>query len=75
MVPVELAVDVAIPLDETELSTPFARLVELFGPLTGFLEGLPENNQEFMSRVNDSIAGDESAEDAPITTANTETGE
>lgn len=75
MVPVELAVPVEIPLDQTELSTPFARLVELFGPLTEFLEGLPEDNDEFVTRVNDTIAGDDSTEDQPITTANTETGE
>lgn len=75
MIPIKLAVDVAIPLDQTELSTPFARLVELFGPLTGFLEGLPQDNDEFLTRVNNSISGEESAEDATITTATTATDE
>lgn len=74
-IPVALDVPVNIALDETDLGTPFTRLVDLFGPLTGFLEGLPEDNDEFMSRVNESIAGDDSAEDAPIITANTDSGE
>lgn len=70
-IPVALDVPVEIPLDKTELATPFARLVELFGPLTGFLEGLPEDNDEFMSRVNAAIRGDQTASDKPTTTAKT----
>ena len=74
-IPVVLNVPVDIPLNDTDLATPFARLVELFGPLTNFLEGLPADNDELMTRINSSIAGDDSSEDEPITTANTETGE
>lgn len=50
-VPVNLAVGVDIPLNETELGTPFATLEGLFTPLDHFLQGLPDNNEELLRRV------------------------
>lgn len=76
-IPVKLAVPVDIKLSETDLGTPFDRLVANFGPLTGFLKGLPANNDEFTTRLNDSLFGStQTAEDDPtITTATIETDE
>lgn len=43
-IPVNLVVDVSIPLTDTELSTPLARLENLFGPLADQLDRLPKDN-------------------------------
>lgn len=76
-IPVKLAVPVDIKLNKTDLGTPFNRLVENFDPLNGFLEGLPEDNDEFISRVNDSVFGSEQTaeDDTVITTASTQSEE
>lgn len=50
-IPVQLAVPVNIPLEETELGTPFNRLQTLFIPLDGLLSGLPESNDDLVGRV------------------------
>lgn len=50
-IPVNLAVGVDIPLDETELGTPFNTLVSLFTPLDQALKSLPANNQELIDRI------------------------
>lgn len=50
-IPVQLAVPVNIPLEETELGTPFNRLQALFIPLDGLLSGLPESNEDLVARV------------------------
>lgn len=50
-IPVELDVAVDIPLQETELGSPFTTLEELFVPLDRFLDGLPATNQELFERV------------------------
>lgn len=59
-IPVVLDVPVDIKLSETDLGTPFDRLVTNFDPLTNFLKNLPQDNDEFMSRLNDSILGSDS---------------
>ncbi|MEJ2748828.1 MAG: hypothetical protein P8183_13135 [Anaerolineae bacterium] len=50
-IPVALAVDVNIPLSETELGGPFNQLRSLFAPLADLLNGLPSSNQELFDRV------------------------
>ena len=50
-IPVNLSVDVSIPLTETQLSTPFARLENLFSPLADQLEQLPEDNDAALRLV------------------------
>ena len=50
-IPVALAVDVDIPLSETELGGPFNKLRSLFQPLAQMLGGLPASNQELFNRV------------------------
>lgn len=50
-IPVVLAVPVDIPLDETQLGTPFTRLQQLFIPLNNLLSGLPSSNQDLVDRV------------------------
>lgn len=49
--PVQLAVDAVIPLNETELGTPFDRLQSLFAPLNALLRQLPSSNEELFGRV------------------------
>ena len=72
-IPVVLDVPVDIKLSETDLGTPFNRLVENFGPLTGFLKGLPEDNNEFNSRLGDTLFGSEQTiESETTTTASTQ---
>ncbi|MCA9954893.1 MAG: hypothetical protein KC434_09255 [Anaerolineales bacterium] len=51
---VALAVDVQIPLQETELGTPFNTLRGLFEPLDQLIKGLPATNEELFSRVTQS---------------------
>lgn len=48
---VALAVDVDIPLQETELGTPFTRLEALFGPLDNLVRGLPDSSEDFFRRM------------------------
>ena len=43
-IPVNLLVDVNIPLTETQLVTPFTRLENLFAPIVTELDKLPEDN-------------------------------
>ena len=75
-IPVVLDVPVDIKLSKTDLGTPFNRLVENFDPLNGFLEGLPEDNDEFITRVNDSVFGSEqTTEDETAETASTQSEE
>lgn len=50
-IPVALAVDVNIPLSETELGGPFNKLRSLFAPLDKLLGGLPDSNQELFDRL------------------------
>ncbi len=50
-IPVALAVDVDIPLSETELGVPFNKLRSLFEPLAKLLGGLPGSNQELFDRI------------------------
>lgn len=50
-VPVNLSVDVDIPLAETELGQPFNDLQALFAPLDRFLSNLPASNQELYQRL------------------------
>ena len=49
--PVHLAVDAVIPLNETELGPPFGRLQGLFAPLDALLSGLPSSNSDLFSRM------------------------
>lgn len=50
-IPVQLDVGVDIPLQETELATPFNTLRELFQPLDRFLNGLPQSNDDLYERL------------------------
>ena len=50
-VPVELSVDVDIPIEETELDDPFSDLQSIFGPLGNVLAGLPDGNREVYRRA------------------------
>ncbi|MEM9777709.1 MAG: hypothetical protein AAF902_24240 [Chloroflexota bacterium] len=69
-IPVVLDVPVDITLSETDLGTPFDRLVTNFDPLTNFLKNLPQDNDEFMSRLNESVFGSDSVtEEETIETA------
>lgn len=52
-IPVALDVGVDIPLQETELATPFNTLRELFEPLDGFIGGLPQSNDDLYERLSD----------------------
>jgi len=61
-IPVALAVDVQIPLSETELGGPFQRLRGLFEPLDEMLDRLPASNEELMERV----AGNDARDRTPI---------
>lgn len=76
-IPVVLDVPVDIKLSDTDLDTPFKRLVFNFEPLTGFLKGLPADNDTFMTRLSDSLFGNQQAaeNETDITTATTQTDE
>ena len=50
-IPVALAVDVEIPLNETELGQPFNTLRGLFEPLNNLLIKLPSTNDDLIDRV------------------------
>jgi hypothetical protein len=50
-IPVTLAVDVEIPLNETELGGPFTRLEGIFSPLDALLRGLPSDSQDLRNRL------------------------
>jgi hypothetical protein len=50
-IPVTLAVDVEIPLNETELGVPFTRLEGIFSPLDALLRGLPNDSQDLRNRL------------------------
>lgn len=50
-IPVNLDVGVNIPMQETELATPFNNLRALFQPLDAFLGGLPESNDDLYQRL------------------------
>jgi hypothetical protein len=50
-VPIEMAVAVDIPLEETELNEPFSDLQMIIAPIDSFLSGLPANNREFFERL------------------------
>ncbi len=50
-VPVILAVDVEIPLRETDLGVPFTRLEGIFSPLDALLRGLPRDNEDLRNRL------------------------
>lgn len=50
-IPVRLDVGVDIPLQETDLGTPFNTLQGLFAPLDRFLGGLPQDNQDLFQRL------------------------
>lgn len=50
-IPINLGVDVDIPLNETELGTPFTRLEQLFGPLADQLDQLPESNDAALELI------------------------
>lgn len=52
-IPISLDVQVEIPLDETELGSPFGTLQSLFQPLDKLLNGLPSSNEELFQRVLD----------------------
>jgi hypothetical protein len=56
-VPVKLAVQVEIPLEETDLGTPFERLEARFGPLNQLLTSLPSSNEQFMETVQRAVFG------------------
>ena len=71
-IPVVLDVPVDIELSKTDLGTPFDRLVTNFDPLTNFLKNLPQDNEEFMSRLNESVLGSDSVtEEETVETAET----
>ena len=50
-IPVALAVNVEIPLEETDLGQPFNTLRGLFEPLNNLLIKLPDSNDELIDRV------------------------
>jgi hypothetical protein len=50
-IPVNLLVDVNIPLTETQLVTPFTRLENIFGPIVTELDKLPEDNDAVLEMV------------------------
>lgn len=56
-IPVELAVAVDIPLQETDLGEPFNNLQGLFIPLDRFLDGLPQSNDDLLRRIDDQARG------------------
>ncbi len=50
-IPINLGVDIDIPLNETQLGTPFTRLENLFGPLVDQLDQLPESNDAALELI------------------------
>lgn len=56
-IPVQLDVAVEIPLEETDLGTPFNRLETRFGPLNRLLSSLPESNDGLIITVREAILG------------------
>ncbi len=67
-IPVALAVDVDIPLHETELGKPFNTLRSLFEPLAAMLDGLPASNEELFDRIrgrDNAVPEDTAAEISP----------
>ncbi|MFQ5434746.1 MAG: hypothetical protein ACE5FD_07705 [Anaerolineae bacterium] len=50
-IPVHLNVSVVIPLDETDLGTPFGTLKTRFGPLDEMLRRLPSSNADLIERI------------------------
>ena len=67
IVPVQLDVNVDIPLNETELGSPFNQLKDLFGPIDTLLRDLPASNGELMERVTTSVTGSPAEEEVPPT--------
>ncbi|MFW6097067.1 MAG: hypothetical protein ACOC9Z_03280 [Chloroflexota bacterium] len=63
-IPVQLDVGVDIPLQETELATPFNTLRDLFEPLDGFMGGLPQSNDDLYERLSD--RDEEPAPSSPV---------
>lgn len=63
-IPVQLDVGVDIPLQETELATPFNTLRGLFEPLDSLLGGLPQSNDDLYERL--SNRDDANAQPSPI---------
>jgi hypothetical protein len=56
-IPVHLAVDVNIPMNETELGPPFNDLQAIFTPLDNLLLRLPDNEADLFQRIRDGAAG------------------
>jgi hypothetical protein len=63
-IPVKLDVGVDIPMQETELATPFNNLRALFQPLDAFLSGLPQSNEDLYERLGSS--NDDPAAPEPV---------
>lgn len=67
-IPVQLDVAVEIPLDETDLGTPFERLETRFGPLNRLLSSLPDSNDNLMITVREAVFGSGDSTEAEGTT-------
>lgn len=63
-IPVKLDVAVDIPLQETDLGTPFNNLQGLFIPLDQLLGGLPQSNDDLFRRLQDQAQEQETAPDS-----------
>jgi hypothetical protein len=60
-----MEVEVEIPLNETELGQPFGQLQTLFAPLDRLLSGMPDSNEQFFERLNQSDAAVPTLQQAP----------
>lgn len=68
--PVQLAVEAIIPLDETELGAPFNRLQSIFAPLDALLRGLPANGQDLFERISGRVNQPVDSIPVPVGAAN-----
>ncbi len=60
-VPVDLAIGVNIPLDETEMGPPLMGLQEVIAPIEDFLSDFPSDNRDFFRRLTTRAENSEAA--------------
>jgi hypothetical protein len=69
-VPIDLAIDVNIPLDETEMGPPLMGLKDVIAPIDEFLSDFPSDNRDFFRRITTGPENSEIANPAEATSGN-----
>jgi hypothetical protein len=69
-VPIDLAIDVNIPLDETEMGPPLMGLKEVIAPIEEFLSDFPSDNRDFFRRMTTGAENSQTAVPAEATSGN-----